>query len=78
MTDKASPAGWVVQVTPPDGGEPPVFAFYNVAIGNADNAVQVVRKRSGATAADRVYAVRPLSATEVAAIKLKIGEVKPA
>ena len=31
----------------------------------------------GATAADRVYAVRPLSATEVAAIKLKIGGSSP-
>ena len=78
MADNASSAGWVVQVTAPDGGEPPVFAFYNVAVRDYDKAVEVVRKLSGATTADRVYAVRSLSALEVAAIKLKSGEVKPA
>ena len=78
MTDKASPAGWVVQVTAQDNGGAPSFAFFNVAVGNADKAVEVVRKRLGAAEGDRVYAVRPLSASEVAAIKLKSGEVKPA
>ncbi len=78
MSDKASLAGWVVQVTVPDGGEPPVFAFYNVAVADAARAVEAVRKRLGATAVDRVLTVRPLTAGELAAAKVKSGEVKPA
>ena len=77
-TDSASPAGWVVQLTASNGAEAPDFAFYNAAVGDADKAVEAVRKRVGATETDRVYAVRPLSAGELAATKLKSGEVKPA
>ena len=77
-TDRASPAGWVVQLTASNGAEAPAFAFYNVAVGDADKAVEAVRKRVGAAETDRVYAVRPLSAGELAAAKLKSGEAKPA
>ena len=68
MTDEASPAGWVVQVTAPDGGEPPVFAFYNVAVRDYDKAVELVRMRLGVTIA-RVSVVRPLTAGELATAK---------
>ena len=76
--ERASPAGWVVQLTAVSTTEAPDFAFYNVAVGDADKAVEAVRKRVGATETDRVYAVRPLSAGELASANLKSGEVKPA
>ena len=78
MTDKASPAGWVVHVTVPDKDEAPAFRFFNVAVGDADKAVEATRTRVGAAEGDRVYAVRPLTAGELAAAKVKSGEVKPA
>ncbi len=77
MTDKASPAGWVVQVTAPDDSEPPVFVFYNVAVRDYDKAVEFVRMRLGVTIA-RVSVVRPRTAGELATAKVKNGELKAA
>ena len=60
MTDKASPAGWVVQVTIPPSIAPPSpeserwigppataapsFQYFNVATGDPDKAVEAARK----------------------------------
>jgi hypothetical protein len=77
MTDNESSAGWVVQVTAPNGGEPPVFAFYNVAVRDYDKAVELVRTRLGVPIA-RVSIVRPLTAGELATAKVRNGEMKPA
>ncbi len=77
-TDKAAAPGWVIQVTATSGAEIPAFAFYNVAVGDADKAVDAVRKRVGAKEGDRVYAVRPLSASELEAANLKTGQLNPA
>ena len=59
MTDKASPAGWVVQVTiassPPQSKEgaqwigdkmpaAPSFEYFNVAIANPDKAIEATTK----------------------------------
>jgi len=48
MTDKASPKGWVVQVTTKrrDGG-PPAAEIYDVAIADAADAVEAVRRACG-------------------------------
>ena len=97
MIDKASPAGWVVQVTiassPPPSKEgaqwigdkmpgAPSFEYFNVAIANADKAVEATTKylAKGKVDAEHVDAstVRGLSSAEVAALRLKAGEVKPA
>lgn len=92
MTDKTSAAGWVVQLTIP--GVPiiqaegskwrpamstnPSFQFFNVAIGSADKAVEVVRKNLGASAEAPLRVVRALSAAEISSIPLRAGEAKPA
>ena len=91
MTDKASPAGWVIQVTipakPRDPGAPwraskvlgpPSFQYFNVAIADFNKAVAATMKRSGATEESDVAAVRSLSSREIVALNLKTGEVKPA
>jgi hypothetical protein len=77
-TDKAATSGWVIQVTASNATEVPAFAFFNVAVGDADKAVEAVRKRVGAVEGDRVYAVRPLSAGELEAADLKTGQLNPA
>ena len=81
MTNKASessPAGWVVQLSSPRADSAPSFRFFNVAIQDADEAVAIVREKTKATTLDRVYAVRPLSSRELAMIKIRSGEAKPA
>ena len=92
MTDKASAAGWVVQLTIP--GEPivlaegsrwrtpvstaPTFQFFNVAISSADKAVEAARKKAGASDDAPMRVVRELSSAEIASINLRAGEAKPA
>jgi len=92
MTDKAPPAGWVVQVTTP--GQPsltpspggrlssalgaPSFKYFNVAIADVDKALVATTKHPGATGQTDVAAVRSLSSGEIAALNVKTGEVKPA
>jgi hypothetical protein len=49
MTDKASPKGWVVRVaTKRLGGGPPAVEIYDVAIADAADAVEAVRRVCGA------------------------------
>jgi hypothetical protein len=92
MSEKSSAAGWVVQITIP--GVPvvyapnlpwrpatttsPTFQFINVAIGPPEKAVEVVRKKFGASEQMEVRTVRRLSAEELASIPLPSGEAQPA
>ena len=93
MTAKAPPAGWVVQVTVPALPTPsstrwigpvglgaPSFQYFNVAIADAHKATEAIGKHLAMSDADdrRIRAVRQLSITEVAALSLNPGEVKPA
>jgi hypothetical protein len=96
MTEKAPPAGWVVQVSVPAPIAPPradgtrwigavalsapSFQYYNVAIAAANNAIEATTKHlAKAEARDgEMSVVRGLSSAEIAALKLKAGEVRPA
>jgi hypothetical protein len=90
MSNKASPAGWVVQLlipaqTPTRGEhwigptvpDAPLFRYFNAAIAAAGKAIEAVKHLSEA-ASGEASAVRALSSGEVAALGLKEGEVKPA
>ena len=88
MTGKV--AGWVVQLTnpgvprvQPEGAKwrpaeltSPTFQFYNVAISDADLAVEMVRKKADVPAEAIIRVVRSLSPAEIAAIPLRKGEAK--
>jgi hypothetical protein len=94
MIDKASPAGWVVQLTIPAqpsedarsrwvgrlGLGPPSFRYFNVAIAAPFKAIEATRQHLGETEdKDREMAVvRGLSEREIAALSLAAGDVKPA
>jgi hypothetical protein len=79
MPDKASAAGWVIEVvTLRQGGGPPLYKYFNVAIAEVAEAVEATRKQRAAAQANRVGAVRPLSSGEIAALRLRAGQVKPA
>ena len=88
MTGKV--AGWVVQLTnpgvprvQPEGAKwrpaeltSPTFQFYNVAISDADLAVEMVRTKVDVPAEAIIRVVRSLSPAEIAAIPLRKGEAK--
>jgi hypothetical protein len=93
MTDKASPAGWVVQVTTPAplaqsevrwvgpvASAPPSFKYFNVAIADPNKAIQATLKHLAKAEAEdgETRVVRELSSREVDALSLTVGEVKPA
>jgi hypothetical protein len=94
MTDKASPAGWVVQLTIPAlpsedarsrwvgrlGLGPPSFRYFNVAIAAPFKAIEATKEHlAGSEDKDReMSVVRGLSEPEIAALNLNVGEVKPA
>jgi hypothetical protein len=92
MSETATAAGWVVQLTipglpriPAEGAKwrpaetmAPTFQFFNVAIGSADKAVEAARKKTGASDEAVMRVVRALSASELDSIKLRTGEAKPA
>jgi hypothetical protein len=94
MSDKTTPAGWVVQLTLPAPINPtraddtpwigpaisgaPCLQYFNVAIADAEMAVEATRKHSGIDSGVIVAAVRALSAAEVASIPLSVGEVRRA
>jgi hypothetical protein len=94
MIGKSPLAGWVVQlsvpapITPPraDGMRwvgavvhgAPLLQYFNVAIADKAEAVEVTRKRCGAGKDAMMTSVRALSALEVASIPLMPGEVKAA
>ena len=93
MIDKASPAGWVVQVTvlaPPSAADnrwigprllaAPSFKYFNVAIAAPNKALEATTKHLAATKAEEgaMSVVRGLSTGELAVLKLAAGEVGPA
>ena len=79
MTDKASPAGWVVQVSTQEPGEgPPKFSYFNVAVDAADKAVDAAKKKTKAADNTHISTVRGLSSPELASLDIRPGEVKPA
>jgi hypothetical protein len=93
MTEKASPAGWVVQVTIQAPLAPqitrwigkvalaaPSFKYFNVAISTPSEAIEATSKHlAGASLVDgTTCVVRELSSREIAALSLEAGEVKPA
>ena len=93
MTDKASPAGWVVQVTieaparSPDARWRPTamvgvpsFQYFNVAIAAPNKAIEATTKHlaKAETKEGEMSVVRSLSSGEIAALNLTTGEVKAA
>ena len=94
MSDKATPAGWVVQLTLPAPISPtradgtpwigpailgaPSLQYFNVAIADAEMAMEATRKHSGSDSGVIVGVVRTMSAAEVASIPLSVGEVRRA
>jgi hypothetical protein len=97
MTDKALPAGWVVQVAVPTKPEAraadapwrpslmlvsaPSFEYFNVAIATPNEAMEAATKYLAKGAEARIgqmSVVRKLSSGEIAALRLKAGEIKPA
>ena len=94
MTDKATPAGWVVQLTIPvpvsENAQsrwvgrpslgPPIFRYFNVAIAAPFKAIEATREHlAGTEDKDReMSVVRGLSEPEIAALSLNVGDVKPA
>ena len=94
MTDKATPAGWVVQLTIPAqpsedassrwvgrlGLGPPIFRYFNVAIAAPFKAIEATREHLAATEDKdhEMSVVRGLSEPEISALNLNAGDVKPA
>jgi len=92
MTHKATPAGWVVQVTTPglpsltpsasgrlyDLLGPPSFEYFNVAIGAPAKAVEATTKHLTVGKDRETRVVRELSSGEIASLSLKDGQVAPA
>ena len=71
-------AGWVIEVVTLAPESPPTFKYFNVAIADVTEAVQAIRMRRDVVQANRVEAVKALSAKEIAALRLRAGQVKPA
>jgi hypothetical protein len=87
MTTRTAAAGWVVQLTilgvAAEGTKSAAFPgstfqFFNVAVGSADQAIEAARKSVGAPNDAPMRVVRALSSSEIAALKLRAGQVKPA
>jgi hypothetical protein len=66
----------------PAVADAPSFQYFNAAIDDPAKAVEATKKliaKGDSSAADwPMSAVRGLSSAEIAALKLKVGEVKPA
>ena len=60
MTDKASPKGWVIQVTILRPGGNQSVQIYDVAIPEASSALETVRRVSGAGLGDIVETIGEL------------------
>jgi len=74
-----SPAGWVVQIKAPgQAGAPPAFRYFNVAIADANLAVEAIVKQEIPPRGADVSAIRQLSPQEIATLRLKSGAAKPA
>jgi hypothetical protein len=89
MTTKTLAAGWVVHLTIPGKRterpdlpwvgavlSSPTFHFFNVAIGDADKAIEAARRKAGAPADALMRVVRALSPSEIAAHNLRAGEAR--
>ena len=92
MSDKESPAGWVVQVAIP--GQPsldrspsrylsmllgaPTFKYFNVAVVDAEAAMAATTKHLADPEHREISVVRALSLAEIAVLGLTAGEVVPA
>jgi hypothetical protein len=89
MTDRTASAGWVVQLTipgtpgqsnqvaGPSRSKSASIQFFDVAIESAEQAVEAVRKKSGAPKESPARVVRALSKAEIAAVGLRPGALKP-
>ena len=78
MTDKASAAGWVVEVAQPAKGiEPAKTTYFDVAIKNAVEAAEAATRKAGFVGAGPARAVRSLSSDDIEFIGLKAGQVRP-
>jgi hypothetical protein len=71
VTDKASPKGWVVQVTTRSPAGSPSVYTYDAAISDAFDALEAVRKVSGVDSHATLEAVAELPA----GTDLRPGEV---
>jgi hypothetical protein len=92
MSDKESPAGWVVQVTIPGKASSvrapsgylstvlaaPTFKYFNVAVATAEAAMAATTKHLDDPERPETSVVRALSLREIAALRLTAGSVKPA
>jgi hypothetical protein len=92
MSDKESPAGWVVQVTIPGQISSersrsgylstllgaPSFKYFNVAVANAEAAMAATTKHLADPERRETSVVRALSLGEIAVLGLAAGDVKPA
>ena len=90
MANRASAAGWVVQITIPGEaksveGAPwassvgsSSFHFYNVALPAPEDALEAATHVAKAPRNASARIVRSLSAGEIAAIRLPDGQAKPA
>jgi hypothetical protein len=75
MTDKAY--GWVVTVsTPMEGGDEPMLQIFDVAIGDARDAMDKVKRRVKADGDTTVIVKSQLTKAQVAALKLEAGEAR--
>jgi hypothetical protein len=88
MSEKAPPAGWVVQIAIPAPSatrragwigaalpDAPSFKYFNAAIVVAIEAIEAARQLA---AAGEGSVVRALSSGEIAALGIKPGEVRAA
>jgi len=84
MTEKAPPAGWVVQIVIPAEArewigatlpDAPSLKYFNAAFVVARMAIEAARQLA---AVGKGSVVRALSSAEIAALGLQPGDVKPA
>ncbi len=82
MNNKTSAAGWVIEVRrsdPVSKQDPPQYAYYNVALADAEKATETAVAAARKTGFDGTgHNVRPLSNNEIEALRFKPGEVHPA
>ena len=92
MSDKESPAGWVVQVIIPGQRSlersptgylstllgAPSFKYFNVAVATTEAAMVATTKHLADPEHRETSVVRALSIREIAALGLTAGDVQPA
>lgn len=82
MSDKATAAGWVIEVRRSDSvskQDPPQYAYYNVAFADAEKATETAVAAAKKAGFDGTgHNVRSLSNNEIEALSFKPGDVHPA